>query len=143
MFILYLVISSFSLSICETNKDDDNDDNIIINISAKVLEQIKKYAPNIEKIGMALFADDYITRVNNFLVTIGKGISHAVGSLYSALLDTCGVGVTGLFVAGTTVIILAGTGVIIYKIYNTKYVKVAEFEYSSLENENNSRNKKK
>ena len=138
MLILYLIISSFTLSVCSTISEKD--ETIFTSIPKKVYENIKEHYPEITAASVAY------TKAQAFeglLTNIGKGISYACSSFYNILLESFGVKVAGVFVGATWIVAVAGTGYVIYKVVNSNHViKVGTMEYSSSsEEENNSKNR--
>ena len=136
IFILYLIISSFTLSICETIITAKDNKNFFLKLSENTLEKLKEYIPGIA--GVILFSQ--FSQFETILTTIGSGIAKAASALYTALLETWGSTVTGYFVIGTTVVVILGTIFVVYKLFNAKYIKVGEFEYCSSDDDSNCKN---
>ena len=136
ILILYLIISSFPLSICSTTADE-KDENILFTVPKEVLEKIKNYSPEIVS---AYHAKSIIGGIDKIITTIGKGIMYASSSIYSAILETCGTYIAGAVVVSTWLVVFTATGYIIYKVANSNhYIKIGEFEYSSSEEEEKSK----
>ena len=139
MFILYLIISSFTLSICSTSVTTKED--ILSTIPNWAWKKIKEHTPEI--LSTAIYYSSWYGAIERLISIVGKGIANAAWGLYNALLETCGPAITGVFVATTALVVITGTVIIIYKIYKTSYVKVGEFEYCSSDSETCSERKKK
>ena len=140
VFILYLIVSSFTITICSTIDDSLTKQK---NIPKEVLEKVKEYVPEIAKIGGATtsitYAEAIFGGINKILTTLGNGIAYASSSIYTSLLETLGAKVAGCVVLGTWAVIIVGSVVIVYKMSDSNhYVKVKEFEYHSSDKEDKS-----
>ena len=136
MFILYLIISSFELSVCSNIANGEKSEKFkILDIPNDVLEKIQKVWIGF---GLAYAADSIMSGINTILTTIGHGIAYFPSAIYSSLMETFGPNIAGIAVVSTFLVVLVGSVYIVYEIrdyYNLK--KVAEF--TSSENEEKER----
>ena len=136
MFILYLIISSFELSVCSNMANGEKSEKFkILDIPNDVLEKIQKVWIGF---GLAYAADSKMSGINTILTTIGHGIAYFPSAIYSSLMETFGPQIAGIAVVSTFLVVLVGSIYIVYEIrdyYRLK--KVAEF--TSSENEDKER----
>ena len=120
MFILYLIISSFELSVCTNNENGEKESEKFdfVKIPKVILEKIKKAGIDIVQ---AYDVDSILKGINAIIITIGHGIAYASSAIYSSLLETLGEKVAGLAVLSTFLVILIGQIFIVYEIVN--YIK--------------------
>ncbi len=143
-FILYLLISSFALSICEEGIKKEKGAGDYINdifnkIPTDLLGSLKYITQISASVSIAWNAEKIIGSIEQLLVTVGSGVKYTYSSLYTLIETAYGVKVAGALAIGNYVIILAGASYLIYKIVNKdKYVKVGDIEYSSKEHDKNS-----
>ena len=134
MFILYLIISSFELSVCSNiaNGEKESEKFEFLSIPKDILAKMEKAGINV---GLACVSDSILSGINTILTTIGHGIAYFPSAIYSSLLETFGKKVAGIAVFSTFVVVLVGSAYIVYEIVDYyHYKKVAEF--TSSENEN-------
>ena len=132
MFILYLIISSFELSVCSNIANGEKSEKFkLLDIPNDVLEKIQKVWIGF---GLAYAADSIMSGINTILTTIGHGIAYFPSAIYSSLMETFGPNIAGIAVVSTFLVVLVGSVYIVYEIrdyYNLK--KVAEFKSSENE----------
>ena len=132
MFILYLIISSFELSVCSNISNGEKSEKFkILNIPKDVLEKMQKVGIGF---GLAYAADSIMSGINTILTTIGHGIAYFPSAIYSSLMETFGPQIAGIAVVSTFLVVLVGSVYIVYEIrdyYRLK--KVAEFKSSENE----------
>ena len=136
MFILYLIISSFELSVCSNISNGEKSEKFkILDIPKDVLEKMQKVGIGF---GLAYAADSIMSGINTILTTIGHGIAYFPSAIYSSLMETFGPQIAGIAVVSTFLVVLVGSVYIVYEIMDYYHLKkVAEFKSS--ENEDKER----
>ena len=136
MFILYLIISSFELSVCSNISNGEKSEKFkILDIPKDVLEKMQKVGIGF---GLAYAADSIMSGINTILTTIGHGIAYFPSAIYSSLMETFGPQIAGIAVVSTFLVVLVGSVYIVYEIRDYYHLKkVAEF--TSSENEDKER----
>ena len=132
MFILYLIISSFELSVCSNMANGEKSEKFkILNIPKDVLEKMQKVGIGF---GLAYAADSIMSGINTILTTIGHGIAYFPSAIYSSLMETFGPQIAGIAVVSTFLVVLVGSVYIVYEIRDYYHLKkVAEFKSSENE----------
>ena len=132
MFILYLIISSFELSVCSNISNGEKSEKFkILDIPNDVLEKIQKVWIGF---GLAYTADSIMSGINTILTTIGHGIAYFPSAIYSSLMETFGPQIAGIAVVSTFLVVLVGSVYIVYEIRDYYHLKkVAEFKSSENE----------
>ena len=132
MFILYLIISSFELSVCSNISNGEKSEKFkILNIPKDVLEKMQKVGIGF---GLAYAADSIMSGINTILTTIGHGIAYFPSAIYSSLMETFGPQIAGIAVVSTFLVVLVGSVYIVYEIRDYYHLKkVAEFKSSENE----------
>ena len=132
MFILYLIISSFELSVCSNIANGEKSEKFkILDIPKDVLEKMQKVGIGF---GLAYAADSIMSGINTILTTIGHGIAYFPSAIYSSLMETFGPQIAGIAVVSTFLVVLVGSVYIVYEIRDYYHLKkVAEFKSSENE----------
>ena len=144
-FILYLLISSFALSICKENikqvdctKKEETLGEELSNMFSKIPKNVLKtlnYIPTISaSVALAVNADKIIVSLESLFGTIGSGMKYTYSSLYASIEAAYGVKAAAVLSVGNYAIILVGATYLIYKMVDKEhYIKVGDIEYSSKE----------
>ena len=132
MFILYLIISSFELSVCSNISNGEKSEKFkILDIPNDILEKMQKVGIGF---GLAYAADSIMSGINTILTTIGHGIAYFPSAIYSSLMETFGPQIAGIAVVSTFLVVLVGSVYIVYEIRDYYHLKkVAEFKSSENE----------
>ncbi len=138
LLILYLIITSFGLSVCsneETNIGKKEYSETLSSIPNEIWSKLKEYFP---EIGLAaLFSKaSFIDSIGKIFSLIGNGISYAYSSFYSVILETFGAKVAGVFVISTyvvVVVVVVGGVYTLYKVStkDNSSIKLGSFEVKS------------
>ena len=129
LFILYLIISSFALTVSSNIQKEEKGKYQLIDIPDDVLEK----SWNIYRCGY--LANSIFGGIDKIITTIGNGIVYVSSALYSSLFETFGPNIAGIATVSTFIVVLVGTTYVVYRIvdYAFNYEKVGEF--TSSENE--------
>ena len=83
MFILYLIISSFELSVCSNIANGEKSEKFkILDIPNDILEKMQNVGIGF---GLAYAAEPIMSEINTILTTIGHGIAYFPSAIYSSL----------------------------------------------------------
>ena len=132
MFILYLIISSFELSVCSNIANGEKSEKFkILDIPNDILEKMQNVGIGF---GLAYAAEPIMSGINTILTTIGHGIAYFPSAIYSSLMETFGPKIAGIAVVSTFLVVLVGSVYIVYEIRDYYHLKkVAEFKSSENE----------
>ena len=133
IFILYLIISSFTFTICSKIKYDNKEKKILDQLVETIQEIYKTTKKNVINSGIAYLATIIKKLLNIALSFIGNGISNAFSYMYSHIYDLIGSrpGVTSWFIVGSFVVVIIGGCYVIYKVVNSNHfvkVKIGDIE---------------
>ena len=132
LFILYLIISSFALTVSSNIQKEEKGKYQLIDIPDDVLGKMKKAGIDI---GAGYLTNSIFGGIDKIITTIGNGIVYVSSALYSSLFETFGPNLAGIATVSTFIVVLVGTTYVVYRIvdYAFNYEKVGEF--TSSENE--------
>ena len=82
LFILYLIISSFALTVSSNIQKEEKGKYQLIDIPFDVLEKMKKAGIDI---GAGYLANSIFGGIDKIITTIGNGIVYVSSALYSSL----------------------------------------------------------